>query len=142
MSATERSKAFGLADVDKRSLEKKSCYSLAVVHSWMTAGIVPKPVSKGHLLSEVVSQSTPYTEKAEARLRKTECLIKYWKLSADALLFVSSGLVLESTASLLQSWHSVNFVQEVCVLKCSYLGKITAGHQLCSPASGSFPPCY
>lgn len=51
MSVTERSKAFGLADVDKRSLEKKSCYTLAVVHSWMTAGIVPKPVSKGYLLT-------------------------------------------------------------------------------------------
>lgn len=31
-----RSKAFSLTDVDKRSLEKKSCYSQAGVHSWMT----------------------------------------------------------------------------------------------------------
>lgn len=51
MSVTERSKTFGLADVDKRSLEKKSCYTLAAVSSWMTAGIVPKPISKGHLLT-------------------------------------------------------------------------------------------
>lgn len=51
MSVTERSKAFGLADVDKRSLEKKSCYTLAAVRSRMTAGIVPKPISKGHLLT-------------------------------------------------------------------------------------------
>lgn len=49
MSVTERSKAFGLADVDKRSLEKKSCYTLAAVRSRMTAGIVPKPISKDHL---------------------------------------------------------------------------------------------
>lgn len=75
VSMIGKSKAFSLTDVDTRSPEKKSCYSQAGVRSWMTvqASSLSQSQKATCWLAEVISQSTLCTEKAEARLRKTEC---------------------------------------------------------------------
>lgn len=103
VSMKERSKAFSLADVDKRSPEKKNCYTGWGVFLNDCAGVIPKPSSEGHFLTGrscfpkhfVQRRQKLDLEKLNVRSNTASLVQKPSSLS--------SGLVFESTASLLQS---------------------------------------